>query len=155
MLLGPQLLRPFPDHDDGAAGAVVGGAVRGAERVDADAHRHAGAVAAGGEGVGAAGHAGVEQVADDLAGGAEAELADVGPWVGDGSQRREGGSGPLQAVLHPAAANRRLDERHRVRQGPQDEVDDSGFDHGIQARLLAEETRSVGHPEGSAGIAAG
>jgi len=155
VLLGPQLLGPLPDDDDRASRAVVGGAVQLAEGVDADAHRQAGAVAAGGEGVGRAGHAGVEQVADDLAGGAEAEVADVGTAVGNRGQRGEGGGGPLQAVLHPAAANRRLDERHRVRQGPEHDVDDSGFDHGIQARLLAEETRSVGHPEGSANTAAG
>jgi hypothetical protein len=41
-------------------------------------------------------------------------------------------------VLHPTAANRRLDEGDRIRQRPQDEIDDSGFDDGIQARLLAD-----------------
>jgi hypothetical protein len=106
-----------------------------AKGVDADPHRHAGAVGAGCERVGRAGHGGVEEVADDLAGGAEAELADVGAGVGNGGQVGKGGRGPLQAVLRAAAANRRLDGCHRIRQRSQDEIDDSGFDHGIQARL--------------------
>ena len=135
VLLGPEFLGPFPDDDDGARGPVL----FGPQRVDGDADGDAGAVPVGGEGVGGAGHAGVQKVADDLAGRAQAEFGEVGAGVGNGGQRREGGSGPLQAVLHPAAANRRLDERHRIGQRPQDEIDDSGFDHGIQARLLGTE----------------
>jgi hypothetical protein len=104
------------------------------EGLDADADGQAGAVPAVGEGVGGAGHAGVEKVADDLAGVAETEVADVGSGMGKAGQVGEGGSGPLQAVLHPAAMDRRLDEGHRIGQRSQDEIDDSGFDRGIQAR---------------------
>ncbi|MCA1845337.1 MAG: hypothetical protein LC792_19515 [Actinobacteria bacterium] len=58
---------------------------------------------------------GVEQVADDLAGWAEPEFADVGGRVGHGGQRGESGCGPGEPVLDPTATNRRLDESHRIR----------------------------------------